>query len=151
PEWVKTAKAHLEGVSDRAWWQDLVGAWFEFEKALRFPDGQARHCFLFSHALLTYCLQAQTNWLSPKARPEEVKYWIGRGRKYDKPPRIKSFPAFVGQFQKWWARLQPSERRDPGNPWPLLKTAPEDPASWSDVRRGGCNGLFMVLMCLSWW
>ncbi|KAI0693056.1 hypothetical protein C8T65DRAFT_539654, partial [Cerioporus squamosus] len=86
-----------------------------------------------------------------KARPEEVKYWIGRGRKYDKPPKIKSLPAFVQQFYKWWTRLQPSERLDPEEPWPLLKIAPADEGSWSNVRCGGCNSLFMAIMCLSWW
>ncbi len=155
PEWVNAAKDHLEGLSEETWWRELVGAWFEFERALKFPDGQVHFVvflfFLFSRPSLMFSTQAQSNWLSPKARPEEVKYWIGRGRKYDKPPRVKSLPVFIGQFQKWWARLQPSERRDPVNPWPLLKTAPEDSASWSDVKRGGCNGLFMVLMCLSWW
>ncbi len=95
--------------------------------------------------------QLQSNWLSPKARPEEVKYWIARGRKYSKPPIIKSLATFMEQCCRWWACLQPVCRRDPDNPWPLLKETPEDASAWSDVKRGGCNGLFMVVMCLSWW
>ncbi|KAI0686906.1 hypothetical protein C8T65DRAFT_560514, partial [Cerioporus squamosus] len=134
PEWVVKAKEYLNGVSDESWWSELVEAWFDFEEALGFPDSQA-----------------QKSWLSPKSRPEEVKYWINRGRKYDKPPKIKSLPSFVTQFRKWWARLQPSDCCDPEELWPLLRNVPEDASRWSDVKRGGCNGLFMVIMCLSWW
>ncbi|TFK77556.1 hypothetical protein K466DRAFT_451823, partial [Polyporus arcularius HHB13444] len=132
PAWVEKAKDYLESVSEEVWWQELVSAWWDFERHLGFPE-------------------SQSNWLSPKARPEEVKYWISRGRKYDKPPKIKSLPSFVAQFREWWARIQPSERRDPDELWPLLKNVPQDAGKWSDVKRGGCNGVFMVLMCLSWW
>ncbi|TFK80025.1 hypothetical protein K466DRAFT_451785, partial [Polyporus arcularius HHB13444] len=134
PEWITPAKEYLDGVSSESWWSELVAAWLEFERALGFPDNQM-----------------QSNWLSPKARPEEVKYWIARGRKYDKPPKIKSLGTFLAQFRQWWARLQPSERRDRDELWPLLKNEPEDTERWSDIRRGGWNGLFMVVMCLSWW
>ncbi|KAI0739806.1 hypothetical protein C8Q80DRAFT_1112064, partial [Daedaleopsis nitida] len=133
-EWIGPVKKYFESVGEDQWWVALVGAWSEFEKTLGFPDGAA-----------------QSNWLSPKMRPEEVKYWIGRGRKYDKPPKVKSLPAFVQQFRKWWARLQPNERRNPEEPWPLLRNLPEDADAWSDVKQGGCNGIVMVLMCLLWW
>ncbi|KAI0741517.1 hypothetical protein C8Q80DRAFT_1063988, partial [Daedaleopsis nitida] len=134
PEWITTAKGYLDGVGSEDWWHTLVGVWFNFEKTLGFPDGAM-----------------QSNWLSPKAHPEEVKYWIARGRKYEKAPKIKSLPAFIQQFRKWWAQVQPHKHCDPEEPWPLLKNEPEDPDSWSDVKRGDCNGIFMVLMCLSWW
>ncbi|TFK79973.1 hypothetical protein K466DRAFT_504691, partial [Polyporus arcularius HHB13444] len=135
PQWVLEGKEYLASVSDEAWWRELVTAWFEFEAALKFPDGSL-----------------QANWLSPKSRPEEVKWWIGRARKYDKVPKIKSLEGFTTQLRKWWSRLQPTVRiPEDGDIWALEKTAPADPSKWSDVRRGGCNGIFMVLMCLSWW
>ncbi len=80
-----------------------------------------------------------------------MKFWTSRGRNYEKPPKIKSLPAFVSAFRQWWARLQPPTRREEGAVWPLLRNAPADAAAWSALRRGGCNGIFMVLMCLSWW
>ncbi|KAI0713991.1 hypothetical protein C8Q76DRAFT_601935, partial [Earliella scabrosa] len=134
PEWFADALKHLEEVSEEPWWKGLVAAWVNVERALEFPDGQVA-----------------SNRLSPKHRPEEVKFWIARGRKYDNPPKIKSLPAFIASWRKWWSRLQPAERRSDESVWPLLRNPPADAASWSDVRRGGCNGLFMVLMTLSWW
>ena len=35
--------------------------------------------------------------------------------------------------------------------WPLARIAPADADDWAAVKRGGCNGVFMVVMALSWW
>ncbi|KAI0719858.1 hypothetical protein C8T65DRAFT_568497, partial [Cerioporus squamosus] len=89
------------------------------------------------------------NWLSPKGRPEEVVYWIRRRRKYDKPPKAKSVSTFVTAFREWWTRLQPRTRRAPESAWPMPRVAPPSLDAWSDLRRGGWNGLFMVIMWLA--
>ncbi|KAI0742794.1 hypothetical protein C8Q80DRAFT_1078020, partial [Daedaleopsis nitida] len=70
---------------------------------------------------------------------------------YDKPPKIQSLDGFVQKLHKWWAHLQPNNRCGPQEPWPLLSNILEDPKAWSDLKRGGCTGIFMVIMCLSWW
>ncbi len=70
PEWAKMAKKHLEGVSDRAWWQDLVVAWFEFEKTLKFPDGQVRLIVVFfSCALLIFLFAGSVQLAVPEGAP----------------------------------------------------------------------------------
>ncbi|OJT07893.1 hypothetical protein TRAPUB_1212 [Trametes pubescens] len=134
PEWVVDAREYLLEVSDEGWWRELIEGWLELERALGFPDGQA-----------------QRNWLPSKGRPEEVKHWIGRGRQYAKPPPVKSLPTFISSWRQWWTRLQPAVRRGDDATWPLPRAAPEHSSAWADIKRGGCNGLFMVLMCLSWW
>ncbi|KAI0698856.1 hypothetical protein C8Q76DRAFT_580800, partial [Earliella scabrosa] len=134
PVWVEDARKHLESVSDQPWWRELVTAWLHFERVLEYPEGQV-----------------QSNWLHAKHRPEEVKFWINRGRHYDKPPKIKSLSVYVGSWRKWWARLQPDCRRTNESVWPLERTVPTDATEWSRIRRGGCNGVFMAIMCLSWW
>ncbi len=80
-----------------------------------------------------------------------MKHWINRGRNYDKLPKIKSLAMFVTTWKKWWLRLQPPCRRPDGGAWPPLRTMPASADDWSAVKRGGCNGLFMVIMALSWW
>jgi hypothetical protein len=58
----------------------------------------------------------------------------------------------VGEFATvwwtWWESLQPSWRTQ--DSWPLSHHVPLD-EDWSGLHRGGINGLFIVLMCLSWW
>ncbi len=39
PQWALDGKEYLESVSEEKWWRDLVAAWFDFEAALKFPDG----------------------------------------------------------------------------------------------------------------
>ncbi|TFK80100.1 hypothetical protein K466DRAFT_504480, partial [Polyporus arcularius HHB13444] len=134
PKWIVDARDYLYSVSEEEWWRELVSVWLQFEEALGYADGQN-----------------QANWLAPKGRPEEVAYWIRRGRKYEKPPKVNSIPTFVNAFRKWWMRLQPSTRRAPESAWPMPRVAPPSLDAWSDVRRGGSNGLFMVVMCLAWW
>ena len=75
----------------------------------------------------------------------------GKRRKYDHRPFIKSLPLFVTTWKNWWTGLQPNSRREGDTSWPLARVLPEDCDEWMKVNRGGCNGLFMVLMTLSWW
>ena len=48
----------------------------------------------------------------------------------------------------WWEGLQPSWRQQ--ETWPLSRDPPTD-GDWVVLRRGGINGFFLVVMCLSWW
>lgn len=33
----------------------------------------------------------------------------------------------------------------------MLRTEPDDNTGWELVRRGGCNGFFLVVISLAWW
>lgn len=44
----------------------------------------------------------------------------------------------------WWGNIQPDWRRSG-------QDSPQDPSAWSYILSGGSKGLFLVLMCLSWW
>ena len=44
----------------------------------------------------------------------------------------------------WWNNIQPEWRRSG-------QDSPQDPSAWSYILSGGSKGLFLVLMCLSWW
>jgi len=55
---------------------------------------------------------------------------------------------FAVQWKEWWDTLQPSWRS--GGPELLHRDCPAD-ADWKVLQRGGSNGIFIVVMCLSWW
>jgi hypothetical protein len=46
----------------------------------------------------------------------------------------------------WWVKMQPTWRGGES----LVRTLLTD-ANWELILRGGSNGLFMVVMALSWW
>lgn len=55
---------------------------------------------------------------------------------------------FAVVWKNWWESLQPTWRLR--ETWPLSRKTPSG-EDWSVLRRGGINGMFIVLMCLSWW
>jgi hypothetical protein len=76
-----------------------------------------------------------------------VKFWNARGKKFGIVPQFK-VGEFAAVWRTWWESLQPNWR--PQECWPPSRDTPPD-EDWSVLRRGGINGLFVVLMCLSWW
>jgi len=68
------------------------------------------------------------------------------GRKYDAMPEV-SIGTFAPTWTEWWVRLQPEWR---GETFPLSTEAPEV-SDWSELRKGGPNGIFVVLLSLGWW
>jgi hypothetical protein len=50
---------------------------------------------------------------------------------------------------KWWKALQPKWRvLDDGN---LRQDIGEDSQEWEGLHQGGRNGIFMIIIALSWW
>jgi hypothetical protein len=56
--------------------------------------------------------------------------------------KVADFPA---EWREWWNTLQPSWRSGD-----LGQDCPPD-ADWQVLQCGGNNGIFIVVMCLSWW
>ena len=91
-----------------------------------------------------------TNYLpnNKQFRPEEIEWWMRRGRKYNRTPQIKDVAAFGASWMDWWAKMQPPRR---GTTWPFPHTPLRDQWQWNDLRKGGSNGLFLAIISLSWW
>ncbi|TDL14296.1 hypothetical protein BD410DRAFT_706153, partial [Rickenella mellea] len=89
--------------------------------------------------------------LDSTARPEEVSGWLKRGQKLHVVPEIVDVADFAMHWRKWWTLLQPADRV-PSTPagWPLLRPTTAN-IDWSRTRRGGRNGLFVVMLTLIWW
>jgi hypothetical protein len=71
-----------------------------------------------------------------------------RRRRIENVPTIKA-TEFAVQWRKWWTAMQP-EWRLTDHIWPLLREAPAM-ADWSGLLCGGANGLFLIILTLSWW
>lgn len=59
-------------------------------------------------------------------------------------PAIKA-AEFSAVWREWWDILQPSWRLNSFD-----QNCPTD-ADWQVLQCGGNNGIFIVIMCLSWW
>jgi hypothetical protein len=55
---------------------------------------------------------------------------------------------FAVEWREWWDTLQPSWRV--GGSGTSQRDCPAN-ADWKVLQRGGSNGIFIILMCLSWW
>ncbi|KIL55867.1 hypothetical protein M378DRAFT_17559 [Amanita muscaria Koide BX008] len=92
-------------------------------------------------------LEPPVGRLSAKYRPEDVKWWIKRGKAMNSLPKIKNPGEYNALWWAWWNHMQPSWRGAS-----LSRTIPAD-FEWteSDLLLGGSNGLALVVMTLGWW
>ncbi|KAI0326027.1 hypothetical protein GY45DRAFT_1259762 [Cubamyces sp. BRFM 1775] len=129
PSWIVDAVKYFELIEGGEHWSQLVSEWQELEKALGYPDRQNR--------------------IPAKLRPEEIRVWCRNSRDYEKLPKIKSAKQYGTVWRQWWEALQPTSRGE--KTWPLPRIQPPNASEWDLVRRGGCNGFFLVIMGLAWW
>ncbi|OJT12277.1 hypothetical protein TRAPUB_11176 [Trametes pubescens] len=134
PEWMGDTLKYFALVEGGEGWMQLVAGWQKLEAALGHPDGQNRQ-----------------NWLLAKGRPEEIKIWTKNARDYEKLPKIKSVEQYTTTWKQWWTALQPRSRMSDSDVWPMPRVEPTDTPSWELLRRGGCNGFFLVVISLAWW
>ena len=64
-------------------------------------------------------------------------------------PMIESVEEYGDQWVKWWTAAQPEWRRAEG--WPFPRDDDTDVGDWGQLFAGGKDGLFIVVMSLSWW
>lgn len=90
------------------------------------------------------------NCIPTENRPDEVRYWINRGHHYKKPPTVKDAALFGKKWRAWWQMLQPDWR---DSSWPPVQITESDANEkpWRVLDCRGCNGIFMVILSLSWW
>ncbi|KAI0762071.1 hypothetical protein BC629DRAFT_1294269 [Irpex lacteus] len=129
PEWWQNAHEYLQTVSDTPSWIVMCERWLTHERIMGYPDGDV------------------PNRLPTKYRPPEIKWWIGRGRPYEKIPPITDVKRYGVEWKAWWTALQPEWR---GSSLGQVVPADED-IEWGSLRRGGCNAVFLVILSLGWW
>jgi hypothetical protein len=137
-KWFTPWVAHFRQLSTDPSWQALVTKWKQFE-LLNPPDGVSFQCFyllFFSHV----------QRLPTMSRPEEVQWWIKRKRLLSLLPSIENPSEYGTMWRLWWVNMQPAWR---GGEL-LGKILPAD-GVWEPLVHGGLNGLFIVVVALSWW
>lgn len=87
------------------------------------------------------------DWINPEGCPKALDWWQYKGRhSITKVPNI-DFATFPQELRSWWIGLQPSARRGAS----LLRTPNARNADWSSLQHGGLDGMFAVVICLSWY
>lgn len=54
---------------------------------------------------------------------------------------------FGANVLAWWLTIQPTTRKA----WPPSHEPPSEDFSFEYFKRGGPNGAFLMILCLSWW
>ncbi|THH21054.1 hypothetical protein EUX98_g8460 [Antrodiella citrinella] len=131
PRWVSQATKWLRSVSTEPDWVALTDAWLALEVAFRYD-------------MLTP--------LDMTCRPALISKWIHDGRAYTREmpvPNPAALPLFSRSLRMYWMTISPAWR---GSSWPLqqvrTRTRPRD---WETVAHTGPNGMWLVLLGLSWW
>ncbi|KAG6862709.1 hypothetical protein C0991_010685 [Blastosporella zonata] len=94
--------------------------------------------------------------LPAKDRPEEWSKWTGKFRRaYANTPQISDPMEFGLAVTKYWKGIQPEVRQSSTNDLPLaIAQCPAGPIGkdiWASVRKGGANGILVVMTLLVWW
>jgi hypothetical protein len=126
--WLDESGEYLLGVFTDS--PELIELWVELETTWKVTDGKQR--------------------LATKHRPPEIALWISRTRSYANLPTIENCVEYGSLWRGWWKLLQPEWRVEEDSDWPLSREVP-DGEKWESLSKGGANGLFVVLMSLSWW
>ena len=87
--------------------------------------------------------------LPSRPRPAEVGSWL-KGRKHSKNamPVIDDICGYRDNWIDWWTASQPKWRSTGSWPFPMDD---ENNESWDDFPARGQNGIFLVIMAISWW
>ena len=87
--------------------------------------------------------------LSTFSCPKQVGWWFCIGCcNFKKIPNILSLQKYRELWVCWWTSLQPPWRHMTN--WPLPRSSSTD-GPWNDLLIGGKDGLFVIIMTLSWW
>ena len=100
-------------------------------------------------------VQEKKNRLSTEHQPQVITAWLSKIRDfYNVPSIIHPVPSFVNKLLVWYISLQPLSRKlkwDPMSSFvPPIGTLPDSPAEWYQLRKGGSNGIFLIVLALSW-
>lgn len=143
PAWAKPALENFIGIAAGENWNALLASWITFEVEV----GVEGVCY---HFLCPFCANdSHIQKLPTKGRPEEVGWWMKQKRPLSNAPVIDA-GEFGAQWQTWWTAMQP-EWRTLDAVWPFPHVIPAE-GSWGRLEHsGGSNGMFLVVLTLSWW
>lgn len=95
--------------------------------------------------------------LGASNRPEKLNAWVKASRPYAKAPDVTDcVEEFGSEWLIWWRCLQPDWRVEDNDPPNIIGLTDDMPAKyegrdWTTLSKPGPNGIFLVLLGLSWW
>jgi hypothetical protein len=148
--WMHPAVGKLDSVLDHPRWVWVLNKWLEFEDKLGYPYGQVCDCCALPHFFYTHGhLQSKAVLIDKTKRLEELNTWLKNGRKMNLVPDISDNVATFGDaWMQWWSSLQPEWRGDGPN---FSHDIPKSGGGWQELRKGGQNGFYLILLSFCWW
>ncbi|PPR05571.1 hypothetical protein CVT26_008740, partial [Gymnopilus dilepis] len=141
PDWLSLAKGHLLDPKLGVEWTSCMESWLYVEEQLGY--GTIPGC---------------KGHLPATDRPAEWARWNSKSkngiRNYDTPPTWSDPAEFGAALQKWWYEIQPAFRKSTsGRPAPIFinPSATLSTDDWKELRKGGQNGLVVLMTMLCWW
>ncbi|KAH8094961.1 hypothetical protein DFH11DRAFT_1555174 [Phellopilus nigrolimitatus] len=130
PEWMQTPFAFFLAKYRGEGEDELLLNWHTFEMSVR----DSRLC---------------DQLLAAVNRPLVVREWNQRKRVITSIPKI-DIRVYPGQWRAWLKALMPDWRFMDDLDWPFSRCTPES-EPWTSVRKGGKNGIFLIVLTLFWW
>jgi hypothetical protein len=148
PYWMTLAFKDLKKPDGPQEWGDVLEKWVALEMVLKFPMGRVCSVLLLLY-LPTNIIKSQGPMytITRKNRLDIVDAWIKSG--HETAPAIQNLENFSSSWKAWWGSLQPPERKEQDAGVLTKVTLGVD--SWVELRKGGMNGFFCIIMSLSWW
>ncbi|KAG6827998.1 hypothetical protein H0H92_009727 [Tricholoma furcatifolium] len=134
PDWMIAAREHFTTQDLGETWKSCVAAWERFEEVLDYHCGKGLP--------------------GAKDRPEEWTTWVSKShRMYSRTPVIAEPMEFGLATAKWWKGIQPKVRQtSPATlPVPIIHCPATKEDMWASLRKGGPNGMLIVMTLLVWW
>jgi hypothetical protein len=103
-----------------------------------------------NHLISEYLLEKQT--ISTRNRPDQIAWWLKRGRKANIVPVIDKLSEFEAAWKRWWEGMQPGWRLD--DKMKLARKVTDNPENaWSSstLYHAGPIGFRLIIMALAWW
>ncbi len=88
--------------------------------------------------------------LRAASRPKPLSSWVRAPFAVNTTPHPFDVEEFSGILRDWWTSLMPKWRIPVGRDWALGRDVPTG-EKWTEVRKVGPGGVFVVLLGLSWW
>ena len=147
PTWLEMQYERLSKVDKGRVWSETLALWVEIEKQFRYQEKTVSYSISVTYSPSMNFLQEPKN-LTSTSCPPEVAQWIARARRVQYTP-IVNVNKYELQWWAWWTKCQPTWRSgDLRNATDFVVPVNAD---WSQIKRGGLNGILSVLIALAFW
>ena len=127
---------------------NVVDLFLAQEARLGYPAKASQLFFSCLHSLMNLFTNHQSirTALPSRNRPTEIAAFMKYARDFRRGNSVDP-ETFGAKVLGWWITIQPTTRKA----WPPSHEQPSADLSFDYFKRGGPNGTFLMILCLSWW